>query len=126
MKKVKNNNVCMSGCQLYLDVDCSKITYDTPPSPTVLAAVNSTLEKIEQLNSTATSENISTATSENNSTATTENNSTATDLNSTTTDANSPVTNLNSTDSVTITDTNSTLKSINETLSTSLLSSLGN
>jgi hypothetical protein len=32
-------------CQLYLDVDCSSITYDTPPSPVVLKAVNATLEK---------------------------------------------------------------------------------
>jgi hypothetical protein len=33
-------------CQLYLDVDCSDITYDTPPSPVVLQAVNITLEKV--------------------------------------------------------------------------------
>ena len=120
----EKNNVCVSGCQLYLDVDCSKITYDTPPSPTVLAAVNSTLEKIEQLNSTTTVDNNSTAT-DLNSTAT-DLNSTTTDANSTTTDANSPATDLNSTESVTTTNTNSTLKSINETLSTSLLSSIGN
>merc|ERR1719365_424336 len=26
-------------CQIYMDVDCSAITYDTPPSPTILEAV---------------------------------------------------------------------------------------
>ena len=25
--------------QIYMDVDCSDITYDTPPSPTILEAV---------------------------------------------------------------------------------------
>eukprot|EP00088_Acartia_fossae_P002654 TRINITY_DN1109_c0_g1_i2.p1 TRINITY_DN1109_c0_g1~~TRINITY_DN1109_c0_g1_i2.p1 ORF type:complete len:474 (-),score=121.22 TRINITY_DN1109_c0_g1_i2:391-1812(-) len=39
-------------CQIYLDVDCSAITYDTEPSKVVLEAVNATLEKIEKENST--------------------------------------------------------------------------
>jgi len=34
-------------CQLFLDVDCSSITYDTKPSPAILEAVNKTLEKID-------------------------------------------------------------------------------
>jgi len=34
-------------CQLYIDVDCSSITYDTEPSPVILEAVNKTLEKID-------------------------------------------------------------------------------
>jgi len=41
-----------SECQLFLDVDCSAITYDTPASTTVLKAVNSTLEKIGDKNVT--------------------------------------------------------------------------
>lgn len=40
-------------CQLYLDVDCSSITYDKTPSPVVLAAVNKTLENVEGKNLTA-------------------------------------------------------------------------
>jgi len=32
---------------LYLDVDCSKVTYDTKPSTVVLEAVNKTLDKLE-------------------------------------------------------------------------------
>lgn len=38
-----------SECQLYLDVDCSKITYDTPADPVILKAVEVT---IARLNST--------------------------------------------------------------------------
>lgn len=38
-----------SECQLYLDVDCSKITYDTEPDPVILQAVQDT---IKRLNST--------------------------------------------------------------------------
>ena len=34
-------------CQLFIDVDCSSITYDTKPSPVILEAVNKTLEKID-------------------------------------------------------------------------------
>ena len=34
-------------CQIYLDVDCSSLTYESEPSPVVLDAVNKTLEKIE-------------------------------------------------------------------------------
>ena len=34
-------------CQLFIDVDCSSITYDTKPSPAILEAVNKTLEKID-------------------------------------------------------------------------------
>ena len=45
-------NTAAGECQLYLDVDCSKITYDTKPSPVVLAAVNSTLEQVEAKNIT--------------------------------------------------------------------------
>lgn len=39
-------------CQLYMDVDCSTITYDTKPSPVILEAVNKTLEKIAENNAT--------------------------------------------------------------------------
>ena len=39
--------VCRGGeCQLYLDVDCSSITYDTKPSAVVLEAVNKTLDSL--------------------------------------------------------------------------------
>ena len=38
-------NLKAGECQFYLDVDCSAITYDTPPSPVVLEAVNATLAK---------------------------------------------------------------------------------
>ena len=34
-------------CQIYLDVDCSSLSYESEPSPVVLDAVNKTLEKIE-------------------------------------------------------------------------------
>jgi hypothetical protein len=34
-------------CQLYLDVDCSNITYDTKVDPLILEAVNKTEERIE-------------------------------------------------------------------------------
>jgi len=40
-------------CQLYIDVDCSKVTYDTKPSPVILEAVNKTLERIEKNGDTA-------------------------------------------------------------------------
>ena len=36
-------------CQIYLDVDCSNITYDTPVSQVVLEAANKTLEKLENV-----------------------------------------------------------------------------
>jgi len=39
-------------CQLYMDVDCSDITYDTKASPVILEAVNKTLEKIAENNTT--------------------------------------------------------------------------
>merc|ERR1719369_361795 len=39
-------------CQLYMDVDCSSVTYDTKPSPAILEAVNKTLEKVAENNST--------------------------------------------------------------------------
>ena len=39
-------------CQIYLDVDCSNITYDTPPSTVVLKAANLTLEHIQAENIT--------------------------------------------------------------------------
>ena len=39
-------------CQFYLDVDCSKVTYDTKASATVLAAANKTLETIKADNVT--------------------------------------------------------------------------
>jgi len=44
-----------SECQLYMDVDCSSITYDTKPSPVILEAVNKTLERIAENNKTDTS-----------------------------------------------------------------------
>merc|ERR1719186_1841083 len=34
-------------CQLYLDVDCTKFTYDTPPDPVILEAVKKTEKRIE-------------------------------------------------------------------------------
>jgi len=48
-------NTQRSECQLYMDVDCSSITYDTKPSPVILEAVNKTLEKIAEKNKTDTS-----------------------------------------------------------------------
>ena len=39
-------------CQLYLDVDCSSITYETKPSTVVLEAVNKTLDSLEGKNTT--------------------------------------------------------------------------
>jgi len=41
-----------SECQIFIDVDCSKITYETKPSPTILEAVNKTLDKITENNQT--------------------------------------------------------------------------
>jgi len=41
-----------SECQLYIDVDCSAITYETKPSPVILEAVNKTLDKIAESNQT--------------------------------------------------------------------------
>jgi len=39
-------------CQLFLDVDCSSVTYDTKPDPVILEAVNKTLEKVAEANKT--------------------------------------------------------------------------
>ena len=39
-------------CQLYLDVDCSSVTYETKPSTVVLEAVNKTLDSLEGKNTT--------------------------------------------------------------------------
>jgi len=47
-------NTQASECQLYIDVDCSSITYDTKPSPVILEAVNKTLDKIAEANKTET------------------------------------------------------------------------
>jgi len=47
-------NTQSSECQLYIDVDCSSITYDTKPSPVILEAVNKTLERIAESNKTDT------------------------------------------------------------------------
>merc|ERR1719204_156174 len=33
-------------CQIYMDVDCSDITYDTPPSPTILQAVEKATQRL--------------------------------------------------------------------------------
>ena len=43
------HNICCRAreCQLYIDVDCSDVTYDSKPSPAVLEAVNNTLEKLD-------------------------------------------------------------------------------
>ena len=41
-------NPSSSQCQLYLDVDCSKISYDSEPSAVVLEAANKTLDKHER------------------------------------------------------------------------------
>jgi hypothetical protein len=38
-KKDMRWNSATSECQLYLDVDCSAVTYDTPPAPAILEAV---------------------------------------------------------------------------------------
>ena len=44
---------CRAGeCQLYLDVDCSSVTYDTKPSLTILEAVNKTLNSLKGSNLT--------------------------------------------------------------------------
>ena len=32
--------------QIYMDVDCSDITYDTPPSPTILQAVEKATQRL--------------------------------------------------------------------------------
>ena len=45
-------NYRTSQCQLYLDVDCSSITYDTKPSSGILEAVEKMLEKISSNNKT--------------------------------------------------------------------------
>ena len=37
-----------SECQLFLDVDCSHITYDTPPSPALAEAAAGRLEAVTQ------------------------------------------------------------------------------
>ena len=43
-----HNLCCRAGeCQLYIDVDCSDVTYDSNPSPAVLEAVNNTLGKLD-------------------------------------------------------------------------------
>eukprot|EP00092_Neocalanus_flemingeri_P057738 GFUD01068697.1.p1 GENE.GFUD01068697.1~~GFUD01068697.1.p1 ORF type:complete len:508 (-),score=124.13 GFUD01068697.1:681-2204(-) len=47
-------NTQKSECQMYIDVDCSSITYDTKPSPVILEAVNKTLDKIAENNKTET------------------------------------------------------------------------
>jgi len=47
-------NTETSECQIFIDVDCSKITYDTKPSPKILEAVNKTLDKIAENNQTET------------------------------------------------------------------------
>lgn len=47
-------------CQLFLDVDCSSITYDTKPSPVILEAVNKTLENLETKNDTETETSLDT------------------------------------------------------------------
>ena len=39
-------------CQLYIDVDCSDVTYDSQPSPVVLKAVDDALQKIGDNNIT--------------------------------------------------------------------------
>merc|ERR1719350_2647897 len=39
-------------CQLFLDVDCSAVTYETKPDPVILEAVNKTLEKVAEANKT--------------------------------------------------------------------------
>ncbi len=39
-------------CQLYLDVDCSNVTYETKPSTVVLEAVNKTLDSLDGKNTT--------------------------------------------------------------------------
>lgn len=46
-------NTAESECQLYLDVNCTKFTYDTPPDPVILKAVNKTIERIENENKDA-------------------------------------------------------------------------
>jgi len=47
-------NAQNSECQIFMDVDCSSITYDTKPSPVILEAVNRTLERIAENNKTDT------------------------------------------------------------------------
>lgn len=117
-------NKVESECQLYLDVDCSSITYDTKPSPVVLAAVNATLEKV---NSTTTEAPTTTTTT----LSTTES---STSVSTEASSESSSVSVGNSTsESTTTTTTTTTIdpkaveenqKKINETLSNSLLSSI--
>ena len=38
-----NDYICV---QIYMDVDCSDITYDTPPSPTILQAVEKATQRL--------------------------------------------------------------------------------
>jgi len=115
-----------SECQLYLDVDCSSVTYDTKPSAVVLEAVNATLEKINSTTTEApTTTTLSTtlSTTESSTSVSTE----ASSESSSVADGNS------TSESTTMTTTTTTIdpkaleenqKKINETLSNSLLSSI--
>jgi len=118
-------------CQLFLDVDCSAITYDTKPSQVVLNAVNATLEKVEaKENSTTT---LSTTESTTTTTSTTESTTTTVASTETTSEGGNSTT---AVDSSTTTVGTTTLpppdiktveeneKKINETLENSLLSSI--
>ena len=62
-------NYRTSQCQLYLDVDCSSITYDTKPSSGILEAVKKMLEKISSNNKTEKDEITETPASTNNTDA---------------------------------------------------------
>jgi len=108
-------------CQLFLDVDCSAITYDTKPSQVVLNAVNATLEKVEaKENSTTTLSTTESTTTTVASTETTSeggNSTTAVDSSTTTVGT----TTLPPPDIKTVQENE---KKINETLENSLLSSI--
>ena len=44
-------------CELFLNVDCTPFTYDTPPAPIVLEAADQALKKAGQEQTVATADN---------------------------------------------------------------------
>ena len=44
--------------QIYMDVDCSDITYDTPPSPTILEAVEKAKQRLNATEGSAESSDL--------------------------------------------------------------------
>ena len=44
--------------QIYMDVDCTDITYDTPPSPTILEAVEKAKQRLNATEGSAKSSDL--------------------------------------------------------------------